>query len=428
MGIEYDPFSREVQKDPYPYYAELRERAPAYYVESADAWAVSRYDDVLRVLKTPEVFSSYAMQEFLGGGIRNKRAEEGSSPFGSLLESRALISADPPDHTRLRHLVNRGFTPQRVQELEPRIREITKSCLDAVADRGELDLMGDFAIPIPVTVIAELLGIPAERFADFKRWSDAIVQGVSLGRAVTPTPELLAEMAEFVTFLNELVEARKTQPSNDLVSVLVQKEEGGSLTFEELMLFAIVLLVAGNETTTNLVGNTVNLLLDRPDDLAAVSGDRNLVPGLVEEALRFVSPIQMLPRTTLCDTEIAGQHIDKGTFVLVLFAAANRDSRQFPRGDDFELRRNPKDHIAFGFGIHYCLGAALARLEGRVALEELFSRLPNLRRAEGAVDYLESGILRGPKWLPVAFDPQSGAGNLRRRTSVSAHSVRAHRS
>lgn len=427
MAIQYDPFSREVQKDPYPYYAELRERAPAYYVESADAWAVSRYADVLRVVKTPEVFSSHAMQEFLGGGVRRVRDQGPASPFGSLLDSRALISADPPDHTRLRHLVNRGFTPQRVQELEPRIREITKTCLDAVADRGELDLMGEFAIPIPVTVIAELLGIPAERFADFKRWSDAIVQGVSLGRAVTPTPELLAEMAEFVTFLSELVEDRKANPSNDLVSLLVQKEEGGSLTFAELMLFAIVLLVAGNETTTNLIGNTVNLLLDRPDDLAAVSADQHLVPGLVEEALRFVSPIQMLPRTTLCDTEIAGQPIAKGTFVLVLFAAANRDSRQFLRGDDFELRRNPRDHVAFGFGIHYCLGAALARLEGRVALEELFSRLPKLRRAEGAVDYLESGILRGPKSLPVAFDAQSSAGKLRRQTTVSAQSGRLHR-
>lgn len=424
MGIHYDPFSREVQQDPYPYYSELRERAPAYYVESADAWAVSRYADVLRVVKTPEVFSSHAMQEFLGGGILKKRADDSFRHFSALLESRALISADPPDHTRLRHLVNRGFTPQRVQALEPRIREITRRCIDAVANRGELELMADFAIPIPVTVIAELLGVPAERFADFKRWSDAVVQGVSLGRAVTPTPELMAQLGEFVTFLSELVEARKAHPTDDLISVLVQKEAGGSLSFEELMLFAIVLLVAGNETTTNLIGNTINLLLDRPDDLAAVTGDRKVIPSLVEEALRFVSPIQMLPRTTLCDTEVAGQRIEKGTYVLVLFAAANRDSRQFPRGDEFELRRNPKDHVAFGFGIHFCLGAALARLEGRVALEELFSRLPNLRRAEGTVDYLESGILRGPKSLPVAFDPQSGGG----RSLVSGHSGHARRS
>lgn len=407
MGIEYDPFSLEVQKDPYPYYAELRERAPVHYVKPADAWAVSRYSDVLQIVKAPEVFSSHAMQDFLGGGILKNRTEVSARRFGSLMESRALISTDPPDHTRLRHLVNRGFTPHRIQELEPRIREITSRCLDAVVTRGELDLMADFAIPIPVTVIAEILGVPAERFADFKRWSDAIVQGVSLGRARPPTSELLAEMAEFVRFLSELVEARKAEPRGDLISLLVQKEEGGALTFEELMLFAIVLLVAGNETTTNLLGNAVNLLLDRPGDLAEVTQNPSLVPGLVEEALRFVSPIQMLPRLALRDTEISGQRIAEGQTVLVLFASANRDSRQFPRGDEFDLHRAPKDHVAFGFGIHYCLGAALARLEGRVALEELFARLPNLRRAEGRVSYLESGILRGPKTLPVAFDART---------------------
>ena len=175
-------------------------------------------------------------------------------------------------------------------------------------------------------------------------------------------------MAEFVRFLSELVEARKGEPRGDLISLLVQKEEGGALTFEELMLFAIVLLVAGNETTTNLLGNAVNLLLDRPGDLAEVTQNPSLVPGLVEEALRFVSPIQMLPRLALRDTEISGQRIAEGQTVLVLFASANRDSRQFPRGDEFDLHRTPKDHVAFGFGIHYCLGAALARLEGRVAV------------------------------------------------------------
>jgi len=404
MVIQYDPFSIEVQKDPYPYYATLREHFPAYYVESADAWAVSRFSDVLDVVKNPGVFSSRAMQEFLGGGIRRKRDEGSVRPFGSLLDSRALISADPPDHTRLRHLVNRGFTPQRVQQLEPRIRDITTNCLSAVADRTEFDLMADFAVPIPVMVIAELLGVSADRLTDFKRWSDAIVEGVSLGRAREPSPELLAEMGEFVTFLNELVESRKANPSDDLISVLIEKEEGGSLSFEELMLFAILLLVAGNETTTNLIGNTVDLLLDRPKDWAEAVDNPSVIPALVEEALRFVSPIQMLPRTATCDTEIAGQKMAKGTYVLVLFGAANRDSRRFPNGDDFQLRRNPKDHVAFGFGIHYCLGAALARLEARVALEELFARFPTLQRDQEPVTYLKSGILRGPTALPVAVE------------------------
>jgi cytochrome P450 len=292
-----------------------------------------------------------------------------------------------------------------VQQLEARIREITRQCLAGIVDRCQMDLVADFAVPIPVTVIAELLGVPAERFPDFKRWSDAVVQGVSLGRSRSATPELLADLTEFVMFLGGLVESRKAEPRDDLISVLIEKEEGGALSFEELMMFAIVLLVAGNETTTNLLANTVNLLLDRPDDLAVVAANPALIPGLVEEALRFVSPIQMLPRLVLRDTEIAEGRLEKGQTVLVLFASANRDERQFPRGDEFDLHRNPKDHVAFGFGIHYCLGAALARLEGRVALEELFARLVRLRRAEGTIEYLETGLLRGPKALPLMFEP-----------------------
>src|SRR5690606_16287890 len=186
------------------------------------------------------------------------------------------------------HLVNRGFTPQRVQQLEARIREITRQCLAGIVDRCQMDLVADFAVPIPVTVIAELLGVPAERFPDFKRWSDAVVQGVSLGRSRSATPELLADLTECVMFLSALIESRKSEPKDDLISVLVAKEEGGALSFEELMMFAIVLLVAGNETTTNLLANTVNLLLDRPDDLAEVTANPALIPGLVEEALRFV--------------------------------------------------------------------------------------------------------------------------------------------
>lgn len=403
VDLAYDPFSAEVQKDPYPYYARLREGAPLYHVESADARAVSRYADVMQILKSPEVFSSRAMQDFLAGGIQRGRTDQIASAFGSLMEGRALISADPPDHTRLRHLVNRGFTPQRVQQLEARIREITRQCLAGIVDRCQMDLVADFAVPIPVTVIAELLGVPAERFPDFKRWSDAVVQGVSLGRSRSATPELLADLTEFVMFLGGLVESRKAEPRDDLISVLIEKEEGGALSFEELMMFAIVLLVAGNETTTNLLANTVNLLLDRPDDLAVVAANPALIPGLVEEALRFVSPIQMLPRLVLRDTEIAEGRLEKGQTVLVLFASANRDERQFPRGDEFDLHRNPKDHVAFGFGIHYCLGAALARLEGRVALDEVWRRMPDYEIDPAGLVRVHSVNVRGFAALPLAF-------------------------
>jgi len=436
--LDYDPFRREVQLDPYPYYAALREHASLRRVESSGAWAISRYDDVHHVLTHPEIFSSHAVQTFLGGSIMESinrgpvrllshpsmgrvaravgdvyRALGLRTPMFELvqafLSSRAVIAADPPDHTRLRHLVNRGFTPRRIAELESRVREIARDCLDAMEGRDEVDLMRDFAIPLPVTVIAELLGVPEERFADFKRWSDAIVEGLSLGGGESARLPI-GTMLEFVRYLEGLVQERRAHPADDIVSVLVRDEAGGKLDANELVLFLILMLVAGNETTTNLIGNAIHLLLDRPDDLAAVEADASLVPGLVEESLRYVSPIQMLPRGVTRDTEIAGTRIREGEHVLVLYASANRDSRKYANGDAFELRRNPKEHLAFGFGIHFCLGASLARLEGRVAFEELFARIRNLRRAPGEVRFLESGILRGPKTLPVAFDrPRAAA-------------------
>ncbi len=436
--LDYDPFCRDVQLDPYPSYAALREQPGLFRVENSQAWAVSRYDDVHHVLRHPEVFSSRALQTFLGGSLLENanrgplrflshpsmgriartvgdvyRAFGRRTPMFELvqtfLSSRAVISADPPDHTRLRHLVNRGFTPRRIAALEPRIREIARDCLDAIEGRDEMDLMRDFAVPLPVTVIAELLGVPEDRFADFKRWSDAVVQGVSMGGGEAGQRAPIGAMLEFMRYLEGLIEERRAAPADDIVSVLVRDETGGKLDVHELLLFLIVMLVAGNETTTNLIGNAIHLLLDRPDDLAAVESDESLVPGLVEESLRYVSPIQMLPRVATCDTEISGTKIREGEHLLVLFASANRDSRKYPDGDSFQLRRDPKEHLAFGFGIHYCLGASLARLEGRVAFDELFARIHNLRRAPGDVTFLESGILRGPKTLPVAFDRRRAA-------------------
>jgi cytochrome P450 len=428
--LAYDPYSRAVQLDPYPFYTALREHAPVFRVESMGAWAISRYADVTEVLKTPDLFSSSSLQTFLAGGgplraLSHPGASRVTRAAGWLADTlglqsptldmvrltgtRSVISTDPPDHTRLRHLVNRGFTPRRIAALEPRIREIARDCLAALGDRSEMDLMRDFAVPLPVTVIAELLGISIDRLGDFKRWSDAVVQGVSLGKTAAPSRERIAVMSEFVQFLKEVFEERRRRPGDDLISVLIGDEAEGKLDVHELTLFAVLLLVAGNETTTNLIGNAVHLLLDRPDDLAAVAEDASLIPGLIEEALRYVSPAQMLARRATRDTEIAGTRIAKGEHVLVLFASANRDSRQFENGDEFVLRRNPKDHVAFGYGIHYCLGASLARLEARIAFEELFAHARDLRRGPGAVSFLESGILRGPRTLPVVFDPARAA-------------------
>jgi cytochrome P450 len=434
--LAYDPYSRAVQLDPYPFYTALREHAPVFRVESMGAWAISRFADVTEVLKTPDLFSSSSVQAFLSGGVTRRAlgplralSHPGMSKIGRaagwladtlglrspvidvlrLTGTRSMISADPPDHTRLRHLVNRGFTPRRIAALEPRIREIARDCLAALGDRSEIDLMRDFAVPLPVIVIAEMLGVPIHRLGDFKRWSDAVVQGVSLGKAATPSRELMAAMSELMQFLKEVFEERRRRPADDLISVLIRDEAGGKLDVRELMLFAVLLLVAGNETTTNLIGNTVHLLLDRPDDLTAVAEDAELIPGLIEESLRYVSPVQGIVRRATRNTEIAGTRLAKGEHVLVLFASANRDSRQFENGDEFLLRRNPKEHIAFGYGIHYCLGASLARLEARIAFEELFTYARGLRRGPGEVTFLQSGILRGPRTLPVGFEPARAA-------------------
>ena len=308
--LAYDPNSRAVQLDPYPIYAALREHAPVFRVESARAWAISRYADVTEVLKSPDIFSSSSMQNFMTSGatqgamdplrVLSDRRMSGitraagrlSDALGlrspildavQLLGKRSMVSADPPDHTRLRHLVNRGFTPRRIAALEPRIREIARDCLAALGDRNEIDLMRDFAVPLPVIVIAELLGVPIDRRGDFKRWSDAVVQGVSPGNAVTRSRESTAVMFEFVTFLRDLIEERRRRLGDDLISVLIRDEAEGKLDVHEMMLFTLLLLVAGNETTTNLIGNAVHLLLDRPDDLTTVAEHAELIPGLIEE-------------------------------------------------------------------------------------------------------------------------------------------------
>ena len=397
MAVEYNPFAPQVREDPYPFYRVLRDEAPVHRVEPFGFYAVSRYDDVMAIVKQPELFSSTAIQTFLLGGIANAR-EQMDSEERELFESRILIAADPPEHTQMRNLVNRGFTPRRISALEPRIREITRNALDQI-DPESFDLVRELAVPLPVTVIAEMLGVETVRMGDFKRWSDAIVAGIS-GTTQQSREQLMGQRGEFRHYFKEVIERRRREPRDDLISLLVRAEEDlGVLTPVQIQGFTVLLLVAGNETTTNLLGNTMQALLRHPGQLEKVAADRALVRGLVEEGLRYDSPVQGLVRSPTRDVVLRGVEIPKGSIVLVLFASANRDERQFPEPDRFDVTRDSQGHIAFGYGIHYCLGAALARLEARVAFEELLARFRRFESLEEHAERLDSFLIRGPKAL-----------------------------
>jgi cytochrome P450 len=393
-------------------------------VEAKGAYAVARYEDVAFVLRHPELFSSSAMQTALMNGVADGSglaagglpASEAARfaevlrtlpfPITDVLSSRSLIAADPPAHGGMRGLVNRGFTPRRIAALEPRIRQIARAALDAVEGKPEIELMKAFAIPLPVTVIAELLGVEPERTEDFKRWSDAAIAGSTGAARVLRPVATLEAFAELGRYITGIIEKRRARPEEDLISTLTRAENGEkALRPIDVMMFTLLLLVAGNETTTNLLGNTLLALAAHPEQLARIRRDPSLVPSLVEEALRYCGPIQFLYRQATREVELAGVRIPAGALVMPLIGSANHDERQFEDAERFEVARNPQGHLAFGVGIHFCLGASLARLEARVALEELLARYARLEPTEPRVEYVDSFLVRGPKRLFLRVEP-----------------------
>ena len=424
MTIAIDPFDPQISKNPYPHYERLRREAPVYRSEPSGFFMVTRYDDVMRVFKQPDLFSSTAMMTIMMSGLGVGTQASGLGfqgadaarmlelfqqmpiPLVEFLKSRMLIASDPPIHGPLRNLVNRGFTPKRIAALEPRIREIARACLEPVREKGDMDLVHDFSIPLPVTVIAELLGIETERRADFKRWSDVLIQSGS-GSTAGLRPETVFEaFRELDAYLRTAIERRRSEPSSDLIGTLVAAEESeAALSTTEVLMFVVLLLIAGNETTTNLIGNGMIALSRNAAQLSAVQREPERIPALVEEILRYDPPIQILFRRATRDTELAGVRIPKDATVLPCIGAAHRDERQFPDPDRFDIERSNTVHLGFGFGIHFCLGASLARLEARVAFEELLGAMADFELAEPNVPYIDSFLLRGPKRLPIHFTP-----------------------
>ncbi len=391
----YEPFSPIVREDPYPIYRALRDRAPIHRAEQADAWVLSRHADVEFVFKHPELFSSEAMGAALSG-----RAPGGPS---RLDVPRVVILMDPPEHSSFRNLLNRGFTPRRIALLEGRLREITADAIARMRARTTVELVADLAAPVPVIIIAELLGIEPERMPDFKRWSDDIVAGVTGSeRRVQGDDEvsLGPSMEALRAYLGDLVASRRSSPKDDLLSVLVREESGeAALSHEEVVLFALVLLIAGNETTTNLIGSAVQQLLQHPAELAKAQADPTRVPKIVEETLRYESPVQFIYRRARKDVEFHGVKIAEGELVIALVGSANRDERRFPVPDRFDIERDTSGHLSFGFGIHFCLGASLARLEARVVLEAMLDELPYLKSSGQVVENVDSFMMRGPRAL-----------------------------
>jgi cytochrome P450 len=388
--LGFNPTDASFKRDPYPYYERLRREAPVHRGDFG-FWTVARHDDVAHVLKDPQIFSSAGM----GGPIG------GQGMGGSI---RSIITSDPPVHTAFRNLVNRAFTPRMVADMEPRIREIARELIDAVAASGKMDVVHDLATPLPVTVIAEILGVDPSRRDDFKRWSNAIVGGFN-----DPSPAAMqaraADRQEFFEYFQARIDERHAHPAGDMLSTLVAAEDAEiKLTPEEVAGFAMLLLVAGNETTTNLIGNAMLALTAGPEQMRIVTADPSMIPNMVEEALRFDSPVQFLFRLTTQETRLGGQTIPAGNVVVPIYASANRDEEKYPDSARFDVTRNAQGHLAFGLGPHFCLGAPLARLEAKVAFEELFARTKRIERA-GEPVRADHMFLRGLTSMPVTFAP-----------------------
>jgi cytochrome P450 len=392
-----------VLADPHPALAALRESGPVHRVDMSmglPVWMVTRYDDVLAALSDPRLSNdphhASALTEVLRGDFL----------------SRSMIGADPPEHTRLRRLVSKAFTARRVEGLRPRVQEITDALLDRITPRGSAELVGEFALPLPVTVIGELLGVPEAERDRFRSWTDEM-----LDRPFDPGSDMArvtAARERMHGYLADLVATKRAHPADDLLTDLVEAtDEGERLDAQELLAMTFLLLIAGYVTTVSLIGNGTLALLRHPDQLARLRADPSLVPQAVEELLRFDGPVNPgLTRYALEDLEIGGVPIPRGDMVLLAIAAADRDPDRFPAPDRLDVGSADPGHLAFGHGVHYCLGAPLARLEGQVAFTALLTRLPELALAvpEDQLRWTGGGVLRGLRELPVTFAPTPPVG------------------
>ena len=392
-GVVYNPLSARMARNPYPAYDRLRTRDPVHHSRLMDLWVMSRHADVDAVLRD---FRRFSNDQGKRDPARRRRSTLPPIPDPSLL------FLDPPDHTRLRTLVNKAFTPKAVAALEPRIREMAHELLDAAERPGGFDLMEGLANPLPVMVIAEMLGVPLEDRAQFREWSNRrarLVEPLVGARALRIGNEASKALD---AYFRSIIRQRRAEPRDDIISALAHvEEEGDRLTEREMLGLLRLLLVAGNETTTNLIGNGMLALLRHPQQLQALRDDPGRIPAAVEELLRYDSPVQASLRLVLEDCGVNGIPLRRHDNILLLNGAANRDPAAFDHPGQLDIGRRDNNHVAFGRGIHFCLGAPLARLEGRVAIEVLLERYPSLGLVSDRPAYRNSIVLRGLETLPV---------------------------
>jgi pimeloyl-[acyl-carrier protein] synthase len=396
MGnVEFNPMDPEFIEDPYPTYHLLRSEEPVHH-NPLGFWVLTRYDDVVAALRDPRL-----VKEPIAAFVAARTGAP--APAGGL----SMLDRDPPDHTRLRGLVNKAFTPRVVEKLRPDIQDIVDSLLAKVQDTHSMDLMEEFAFPIPVIVICQMLGVPVEDRERFKKWGLDIARGLDSimlppdSDVVRRSTQARQELAEY---FRQLIAQRRRSPREDLLSGLIAAEEAGDkLSETELLATCVLLLVAGHETTVNLIGNGTLALLRHPEQLRRLREEPGLIGSAIEELLRYDGPVQRTARIPSEDITIAGSTIPKGDMVLPFIGAADRDPAQFPDPDRLDLGRTDNRHIAFGWGIHFCIGAPLARVEGQIAISSLVRKLPKLALATEKPEHRLSLTLRGLKTLPVSF-------------------------
>ena len=389
--VEYNPYAYETHEDPYPVYRELRERAPLYRNESLGFWALSRHADVLAGFK-----DSARLSSSFGVSLDLSAYHEGAD------STMSFLAMDPPRHTRMRALVSRGFTPRRIAELEGRIRALAQHYIERFRADGGCDFIADFAGRLPMDVVCEMLGVPAADRDRLRGWADAVVHREP-GVTDVP-PEGLQAAAKMLQYFGELVADRENHPTDDLTGALLGAEiDGDRLDPREVLGFLFLMVVAGNETTTKLLGNAVYWLSRNPTERARLNADPTLIPQWVEETLRYDSSTQALVRRVAYEFEIYGQKVREGDRLVLLVGSGNRDDRVFDDPDRFDLGRNTTAMLSFGQGTHFCLGAALARLEARVALEEVQKSLPDLEVDVAGSRRIHSVNVRGFASLPIGF-------------------------
>lgn len=384
--------------NPYKYYANLRENAPVFWSEKGHYWIVSKYDDVEACLK--DLRFGKHVEDWKDAPFIRRLMYKFSQPQSTML------NRNPPDHTRLRGLVNKAFTPKMVEQLYPHIQQIAGNLIDKVVDKGSMDIVSEFAFPLPVIVIAEMLGVPPEDREVFKGWSHTLTAILEPTTDWAKVIRALNAKQKLTNFLIPLIEERRKNPQNDLISSLVQAEEAGnSLSKDELLANIILVLIAGHETTVNLISNSVMALLTHPDQLEKLKNEPTLMANAVEEFLRYQSPVQLVRRITTEDIEFKGHQLEKGQLVYLLTGSANHDPEHFPNPEQLDITRANIKHLAYGFGIHHCLGSSLASAEGRLALTALFHRLPNMKLAikPEEIRWKRPFSLRGPVTLPITF-------------------------